>query len=132
MGESYFLAMWCPTCNKKRYQTIKAFEKDSGEIPLATDFKPVDDAPEISDPGQLPLCHECNSIMQPKLLQAAIPEETLEAPKRNNVKPFPIRGNTNSVQTLFQVDADEQIANIRDLKDGLLLITTKRIIKVPL
>lgn len=138
MSEPVFLAIKCPTCDKVRYMSSKAYVK--GDVPKPSDFVPQDaGTPPPSDNFDAPpLCHECQSLMTPVPVPAtAMTDEVSEAAKPPlrlvSSQPRVARSST-SVETLFQPDPDETLVNVfPGSKDGsLVAITTKRIVRISL
>ena len=140
MSEPVFLAIKCPTCDKVRYLSSKAYVK--GDTPKPSDFVPQDpNVPPPPDHNEAPpLCHECNSMMVPMPVPATAmadrPVETAEKPPLRLVSSQPRgpRPTSSAVETLFQPDADETLVNVfPGSKDGsLVAITTKRIVRISL
>jgi len=129
----------CPTCDKARYRS-RIFMK--GDVPTPADFISVDDAPSPpSDFSEPPLCYECGAVMQPIAVPNSVPDNydeshlsssVVEQPAVNRKDGNNLPKDATALETLFEVESDELIHNMKEIGNQLYVMTNRRVVRLEL
>ena len=133
VAEAVAVNVFCPLCGEVRYKSKRPIglkEKLSSSL-----FDPAtDDSPPLSD-GQPATCHVCGGGLKfmravPQTTAASAPPSRAELLMRQQEVVAHERAVTSD--TLFEVRSGEDIKDIREVPGGVVVITSKRIVRVDL
>jgi len=124
----------CPTCQELRYRSKREFEP--GERGNPQDFEPVGDTPAPS--SDVPMCHMCSSLLVFRPQRQLERSKNTPTTKLRSIAPevvvldtLPTVVPSRTATTLFEVEPDEKMVDVKPSSpDTLLVITDRRIVSV--